>query len=76
MIILDKFVDLMEVIRIKMIAFYAKMSLDRFSKELRFISVRPGDFACVAQSWIIALTLKLWLKEVLNFAPRLVRVGL
>ena len=56
MIILDRFVDLMEVIRIKMIAFYAKMSLDRFSKELRFISVRLGDFACVAQSWIIALT--------------------
>ena len=74
MIILDKFVDLMEVIRIKMIAFYAKMSLDRFSKELRFISVSLGDFACVAQSWIIALAL--WLKEVLNFAPRLVRVGL
>ena len=74
MIILDKFVDLMEVIRIKTIAFYAKMSLDRFSKELRFISVRLGDFACVAQSWIVALTL--WLKKVLNFAPRLVRVGL
>ena len=74
MIILDKFVDLMEVIRIKVIAFYAKMSLDRFGKELRFISVGLGDFVCVAQSWIIALTL--WLKEVLNFAPRLVRVGL
>ena len=74
MIILDKFVDLMEVIRIEMIAFYAKMSLDRFSKELRFISVRLGDFACVAESRIIALTL--WVKEVINFAPRLVRVGL
>ena len=73
MIILDKFVDRMEVIRIKMIAFYAKMSLDRFSKELRFISVGLGDFACVAQSWIIALTL--WLKEVFKFAPRLIRVG-
>ena len=74
MIILDKFIDLSEVIRIKMIAFYAEMSLDRFSKKLRFISVRLGDFACVAQSWIIALTLRL--QEVLNFAPRLVRVGL
>ena len=59
MIILDKFIDLMEMIGIKMIAFYAEMSLDRFSKELRFISVRFGDFACVAQSWIIALTLRL-----------------
>ena len=50
MIILDKFIDLIEVIRINMSAFYAEMSLDRFSKELRFISVRLGDFACVAQS--------------------------
>ena len=74
MIILDKSIDLMEMIRIKMSAFYAKMSLDRFSKELRFISARLGDFACVAQSWIIALTLRL--QEVLNFAPRLVRIGL
>ena len=74
MIILDKFIDLMEVIRIKMIAFCAEMSLDRFGKELRFISVCLGDFACVAQNWIIALTLRLY--EVLNFAPRLVRVGL
>ena len=74
MIILDKFVDLIEVIRIKMIAFYAEMSLDRFSKELRFISVGLGDFACVAQGWIIALTL--WLEEVFNFVPRFSGVGL
>ena len=59
MIILDKFIDFMEVIRIKMIAFYAEMSLDTLSKELRFISVRLGDFACIAQSWIIVLTLSL-----------------
>ena len=32
MIILDKFIDLIEVIRIKMIAFNAEMSLDRFSR--------------------------------------------
>ena len=74
MIILDEFVDFIKVIRIKMVAFYAKMSLDRFSEELRFISVSLGDFVRVVQSRIIALTL--WLKEVLNFAPRLIGVGL
>ena len=61
MIILNEFIDLMKVIRIKMVAFYAEMPLDRFGKELRFVSVGLGDFVCVAQSWIIALTL--WLKE-------------
>ena len=70
MIILNEFIDLMEVIRFKMIAFYAEMPFDRFGKELRFVSVGLGDFVCVAQSWIIALTLRL--KEVLDFAPRLV----
>ena len=50
MIILDKFIDLKEVLRIKMSAFYTEMSLDRFNEELRFISVRLGDFAYVAQS--------------------------
>ena len=35
MIILDEFVDFIKVIRIKMVAFYAKMPLDRFGKELR-----------------------------------------
>ena len=74
MIILDEFVDFIEVIRIKMVAFYAKMSLNRFSKELRFISVSLGEIVRMVQSWMIALTL--WLKEVLNFAPRLVGVGL
>ena len=53
MIILNKFVDVMEVIRIKMVAFYAEVSLNRFSKELRFVSVSLGDFVCVAQSWIV-----------------------
>ena len=69
MIILDEFVDF-----IKMIAFYAKMSLDRFGKELRFISVRLGDFVRVVQSWIVALAPRL--KEILDFARRLVGVGL
>ena len=73
-IILNKFVDVMEVIRIKMVVFYAEVSLNRFSKELRFVSISLGDFLCMAQSWIVALTL--WLNEVLNFAPRLVWVRL
>ena len=75
MIILDEFVDFIKMIRIKMVAFYAKMPLDhdRFGKELRFVSVSLGDFVRMVQSWIIALTL--WLKEVLNFAPRLGRVS-
>ena len=74
MIILDEFVDFIKVIRIKMVAFYAEMSLNRFSKELRFISISLGDFVCVVQSWIVALTPRL--KEILDFAPRLVGVGL
>ena len=60
MIILDEFIDLMKVIRIKMVASYAEMSFDRFGKELRFVGVGLGDFVCVTESWIIALTL--WLK--------------
>ena len=72
MIILDEFVDFIKVIRIKMIAFYAEMSLNRFDKELRFISVGLDDFVRVVQSWIVALTLRL--KEVLNFVPRLIGV--
>ena len=74
MIILDEFIELMKVIRIKMISFYAEMLFDRFGKELRFVGVGLGDLVCKAQSWIVALTLRL--KEVLDFAPRLVRVGL
>ena len=74
MIIFDQFVDFIKVIQIEMIALYAKMFLNRFGKELSFISVSLGDFVRVVQSWIIALTL--WLKKVLNFAPRPVRIGL
>ena len=44
MIILDEFVDFIKVILIKIVAFYAKMPLDRFGKELRFVSVSLGDF--------------------------------
>ena len=70
MTILNEFIDIMKLIRIKIVAFDAEMSLNRFGKEFRFIGVSPGDFVRLAQSWIIALTL--WLNEVLNFAPRLV----
>ena len=59
MIILDEFIDFIKVIQIKMISFYAEMSLDRFGKELRLISVALGDFVRVVQSWIVALTLRL-----------------
>ena len=45
MIILNKFVDVMEVIRIKVVAFYVEVFLNRFGKELRFVSVSLGDFA-------------------------------
>ena len=44
MIILDEFIDLMKVIRIKMVAFYAEMPFDRFGKELCLVSVGLGDF--------------------------------
>ena len=47
MIILNKFVDVMEVIRIKVVAFYAEVFLNRFGKELRFVSISLGDFVCV-----------------------------
>ena len=73
-VILDQFVDFIKVIRITMIAFYAEMSLDRFGKQLRFISVSLGDFVRVVQGWIVALTPRL--KEILDFAPRLVGDGL
>ena len=74
MIILDEFVDFIKVIRIKMIGFYAEMSLDRFGKELPFISIGLGDFVRVVQSWIVALTLRL--KVILNFASRFIGVVL
>ena len=72
MIIFDEFVDFIKLIRIKIIAFYAEMSLDRFGKELRFISVSLGDFARMVQGWIVALAPRL--KEILDFAPRLLEL--
>ena len=74
MIILDEFVDFIKMIQIKMIAFCAEMSLDRFGKQLRFIGVGLGDFVRVVQSWIVALIPRL--KEIYDFAPRLVGVGI
>ena len=73
-VILDEFVDLIEVVRIKMVALYAKVPFDRFSKELRFVGVGLGDFVSVLQSRIIALTLRL--KKVFGFTPRLIGVSL
>ena len=49
MIVLDEYIDLMKVILIKMVAFYAEMPFDRFGKELCFVGVSLGDFVCVAQ---------------------------
>ena len=49
MIILNELIDLMEMIRIKMVAFYAEVPFDRFGKELRFVGIGLGDFACVVQ---------------------------
>ena len=72
-IILDEFVDLIEVVRIKMDALDAKVPFNRFGKELRFVSVGLGDFASVLQSWIVALTL--WLNKVFCSAPGLVGVS-
>ena len=59
MIIPDEFVDLIEVIRIKMDSLDAKVPFDRFSKELCFVGVCLGDFASVMQSWAVALTPRL-----------------
>ena len=46
-IILHEFVDFVEVVQIKMDALDAEVPFDRFSKELRFVSVGLGDFASV-----------------------------
>ena len=56
MIILYELIDFIKVIRIKVFALYAKVSFDRFGRELRFVGVCLGDFAVVAQCWIVALT--------------------
>ena len=70
MIILYGLVDFIKVIPIKVIALYARMSLDRFSKELRFVGVCLGDFVIRLQCWIIALIF--WLQKIFIFMPRLV----
>ena len=68
-VILDEFVDLIEVVRIKMFALYAKVPFDRFSKELRFVPVscvntvfvhklkQEGiEIALLVSHWLIFLT--------------------
>ena len=50
-IILYEFVDLIEVVQIKMDALDAKVPFDRFSKGLRFVSIGLGDFAKCAAEW-------------------------
>ena len=74
MIILYELIDFTEVIRIKMLALYAEVSFDRFSKELGFIGVCLGDFVVVTHCWIVALSLRL--EEVFDFAPRVAWIGL
>ena len=73
-VILDEFVDLIEVVQIKMVALDTKVPFDRFSKELRFVGVGLSNFVSMLQSRIIALTLRL--KKVFDFMPRLVGVSL
>ena len=73
-VILDEFVELIEVVRIKMVTLYAKVPFDGFSKELCFVGVGLDDFVSMLQSRIIALTLRL--KKVFDFTPRLVGVSL
>ena len=74
MIILYDLVDVTEVIRIKAATLYAKVSFDRFSKELHFVCICLGDFVVMVQCWIIAPTL--WLDRILDFMLRLTLVGL
>ena len=54
LIILDEFIEFTKVIQIKMIAFYAEMSLERLGKELHLISIGFGDFVHMVESWIVA----------------------
>ena len=74
MIILYELVNFIKVIRIKVFALYAKVSFDRFGKELRFVGVCLGDLVVVAQCWTVRLALRL--EEVFDFAPRLAWIGL
>ena len=68
-IILFKLVDLIEVVRIRIVTLNAEVSFNRFGKDLHLISISLGGFRVGTQSRIIALTL--WLEEVFNFTPRL-----
>ena len=68
MIILYKLVDLIEVFQIKVITLNAKVSFDRFSKELRLICISLGGFCIEMKCWVIVLTL--WFEKVFNFMPR------
>ena len=87
-IILHKLVDLNEVVSIKIVTLlvhfvcaagchcfdlYAKVSFDRFGKELCLISVSLGSFHVMSKSQVI--TLALWFKEVFDFMPRLSMVS-
>ena len=75
MIILYELVDFIKMIRIKIrIALYVEVPVDRFCKELRFVSICLGAFVIVAQCWIIALALRL--EKVLDFVSRLAWIGL
>ena len=49
MIILYELTDFIEMIQIKVFAFYAEASSDRLGKELRFVSICLGDFVVVGQ---------------------------
>ena len=66
MIILDEFVDFFKVIRIKMITFYAKLSLNRFGKELHFVSVSLGNF--------VPVVFLILCQDSLQFVSRLIEV--
>ena len=72
-IILYKLVDLIEVVLIKVVTLNAKVSFDRFGKELRLISVSLGSFYVKSQSRIIKLAL--CFEEVFDFMPRLSMVS-
>ena len=74
MTMLYEMVDFLEVIRIKLVTLYARVSFNRFSKELRFVWVCLGDFVIVVQCWIIALTLLL--ETIFESTSRLALVGL
>ena len=64
-IIFHKLVELIEVFRIKVITQNAKVSFERFGKELCLICASLGGFGIETQCRIIALTL--WFEKVFNF---------